>query len=73
MEADAESAVLLPSSPLTVLSRIVKFCMVFTDGPTVYAIACVFFALLGQLVSPFFFAFHLLDIVHRSETLQAWG
>ncbi len=31
----------------------------------------VTFTWLGNFVSPFFFAFHLLDLIHRFETLKA--
>jgi hypothetical protein len=36
-----------------------------------YYAAYVTFTYLGNFVSPFFYAFHLLDLVHRVETLKA--
>ena len=64
MEADAEIWTFWPPS------RVMKMTLVFADGPTLYALVSVAFALLGLFVSPFFFAFHLADIFHRSQTLQ---
>jgi hypothetical protein len=54
--------------------RAVLFCssivVAFTDSSMLYFCCFVAFSWLGSFVSVFFFGFHLLDIVHRSPTLQ---
>ena len=43
----------------------------FTDGMLIFYSACLGAAALGILVSPFCFAFHLLDIITTSKDLQS--
>lgn len=53
-----------------VLVHAAKFLLVLWDRGTLYSVLAVVFALLGQLDSPFFFAFHLIGVMHLSSTVQ---
>ena len=48
-----------------------NFSLMLTQPIVVYYCAYVVFTWLGNFVSSFFFAFHLLDLLHRVETLKA--
>jgi hypothetical protein len=64
-----------PFAGLPLFWRAVVFvinAIFFLTEPTVlYYSVYVVFTYLGQFVSHLFFAFHLLDLVHRVETLRA--
>ena len=44
--------------------------MLCTDPRFVYQVAYVIFTVLGNLIHPFFFAFHLVDLILRYEELR---
>ena len=60
---------------LTSAARLAQFALtstyfLFTDRSLIFFCACLVAALLGLLVSPFWFAFHLLDVITKSPDLQ---
>lgn len=44
---------------------------IITDSAFVYRLVLFVFAVLGIVVSPFFFSIHLLDVVSRSKVIQS--
>lgn len=60
-----------PPLPLLMFMYTVNALLLCAQPTVLYYTAYVGFALLGNLLSPFFFAFHLMDLVHRQETLRA--
>jgi hypothetical protein len=49
---------------------VVNGIFMFSDTTILYYTMYVIFTWLGNFASPFFFAYHLLDLVYRSETLR---
>ena len=47
-----------------------SFGFVFMDGKGLFFAACMLAAVLGIVHSPFWFAFHLLDVITKSKDLQ---
>lgn len=60
-----------PPRLLSLFIYAVNTLLLASQPVVLYYTAYVVFALLGNLLSPFFFAFHLMDLVHRQETLRA--
>jgi hypothetical protein len=54
-----------------ILTRFINLMMFITEPRFVYLVVYVLFTWLGRYISPFFYAFHLLDIVTQFETLKA--
>lgn len=69
-DADGGTSVKLPwFIRLPVMTR--DAWMAFADSTLRFYALYVTFTWLGNFVSPFFFSFHLMDIVNRSPTLKA--
>lgn len=57
--------------PLRALIHTINFYFLMSEPLVLYYCVYVVFTWLGNFLSPFFFAFHLLDLLHRVETLKA--
>jgi hypothetical protein len=55
----------------TLLANCIDWIVFLTEPRCTYLVVYVLFTWLGRSISPFFFAFHLLDIVFQFETLKA--
>jgi len=55
---------------LVIVTYAMNLFFLVTNGDFCYYLTYVLFAFLGDFSSPFFFAFHLLDLIHRFETLK---
>jgi hypothetical protein len=55
----------------TFLIRVINWMIFLTEPRCAYLVVYVLFTWLGRTISPFFFAFHLMDIVFQFETLKA--
>jgi hypothetical protein len=71
-EASVEKEEPPPRLPVHVelVLAVMNIKVLLSDGTLLYYLLYVLFTWLGNFVSEFFFCFHLLDIVHRSPTLQ---
>lgn len=72
MESPEQSPKMIPVPwllrPVVVIMNV---AFLLSEPTIVYYIAYVTVTWLGNFVSPFFFCYHLLDIVYRYETLKA--
>ncbi len=68
---DADEGLTIPPH-VRVALYLMDAWMSVKDSTIRFYLIYIVFTWLGNFVSPFFFCFHLLDIINRSPTLQVW-